>query len=232
MPRSPQTTLAGPTPPFDLGDTGRDLYAGTEPVAYADRELDWPWARFMAALSWILDPVAEMVRDDDAGNEGWTALGSPSRCPEPWLRVLAQWAGIRRWDAMSPEDLRELIGPRAPGMWRGTRAAMIAAARRFMPPDAADNLLYFEERAAITGDEQIDAYQLRVFTYSFVDHDPALVRAALEAAKPAGINLTYEVRTGQAYFMLRRRVENYAEMRQLYPNYDAVRRDQPTVGGA
>lgn len=121
------------TPPFDLGQTGADLYEATAPIAYADRENAWAWASLMYALSGLLDVVAEMVRDDGAGNPGWTALASPARCPEPWLRVLAQWAGIRRWDAMSADDLRELIGPRAPGLWRGTRAAMIDAARRFLP---------------------------------------------------------------------------------------------------
>lgn len=206
-PRPPRAALVGPEPPFDMGDTGRDLYAATEPIAYADPEFDWPWARFCASVAELLDPVSIMVRDDADGNEGWTALASPTRCPEPWLRVLAQWAGVRRWDALSSDDLRQLINGRAPGLWRGTRDALIAAVRRFYPPELApEELLYFEERSVITGDELIDAYMLRVFTYSWVEHDPELVRTNLEAALPAGIKLIYEVRHGQAYFMLRNRL--------------------------
>jgi hypothetical protein len=214
-------------PPFDLGQTGADLYEATAPIAYADRENAWAWATLMYALSELLDVVAEMVRDDAAGNPGWTALASPARCPEPWLRVLAQWAGIRRWDAMSAADLRELIGPRAPGLWRGTRAAMIAAARRFLPPGMADHYLYFEERARITGDEAVDAYHLRVFTYSFIDHDPEQVRAALDAAKPAGLILTYEVRRGQSWAMLRQRGQTWAEVNESYASWHDVHLDEP-----
>ena len=98
-------------PPLDLGDTGRDLYAATPTLARLDPDNDYAWARYLAALSVLLDVIAEMVRDDADGNPGWTALGSPARCPEPFLRVLAQWAGIRRWDALDPDDLRALDRP-------------------------------------------------------------------------------------------------------------------------
>lgn len=207
----PAATLSGPEPPLDLGDTGRDLYAHTEPIAYADPEFDWPWARFMAALAELLDPVSVMVRDDDQGNEGWTHLASPVRCPTPWLRVLAQWAGIRRWDAMTEEDLRALIGPHAPGMWRGTVAAITAAIARFLP-DGSETIV--EER--VGG----DAYLLRIvtlvagagtvalrltpagqiattpsgFNLGGLPFDALAVWGALSLAKPAGLILEYAIR--------------------------------------
>ena len=207
-------------PPFDLDGTGRDLYAATAPLAWADREHDYAWAKYTDALGELLDVIAEMVRDDADGNPGWTALASPARCPEPFLRVLAQWAGIRRWDALSSDDLRDLIGPRAPGLWRGTREAMLAAVRRYLPPDSTD-LLRFDERA------DGDPYKLRVFTYRFVDHDPELVRAALEAAKPAGLTLIYEVRDGQSYDQLNSDCMNYAAMKGTYRDYAEVYSSMP-----
>lgn len=118
--------------PLDLGITGVDLYEATQPAAYADADNDYAWRRFVGALSVLLDNVADVCRSFD-GEERWTQLASPSRCPPEWLPVLAQWAGVRRPDAMTEAELRELIGPTAPGMWRGTRAAMIAAVRRFLP---------------------------------------------------------------------------------------------------
>jgi hypothetical protein len=220
--RPPKAPLAGPEPPLDLGDTGRDLYAATEPIAFGDREHGWAWARFLAALAAILDPISEMVRADAEGNDGWTALASPRRCPEPWLRVLAQWAGFRRWDALSAADLRELLGGgHAPGMWRGTRGAMLDAVRRFLPEGAGD-ALYFEERA------DGDAYKLRVFTYAWAEVDERAVFDALWMAKPAGIfPVEYQVREGQAYFQARARVANYAEGRELWASYEAARTYRP-----
>lgn len=212
-------------PPSNLGmaETGRDLYAATPTMAALDPENDWAWAKYLAALSELLDVIAVMVRDDDDGNEGWTALASPSRCPEPFLRVLAQWAGIRRWDALDPPDLRALIGPRAPGLWRGTREAMIAAVRRFYPPGEFDpSWIYFEERA------DGDPYLLRVFTFDFIDHDEAGVRAALQANKPAGLNLIYEVRVGQTWAMLRDSGRTWGELPAAYRDWDGVLHARPT----
>lgn len=216
-------------PPLDLGDTGRDLYAATPTLARLDPDNEFAWAKYLAALSELLDVIAEMVRDDEQGNPGWTALASPARCPPPFLRVLAQWAGIRRWDALDPPDLRALIGPRAPGLWRGTVAAMVEAVRRFYPPGQFDPAyIYFEERAAVTGDETIDAYWLRVFTYSFVEHDETAVRAALGAAKPAGINLIYEVREGQTWGMVRDSGLSWGEINETYDSWEDVRLARPT----
>jgi hypothetical protein len=212
-------------PPAELGmgETGRDLYAATPTMAALDPENDFSWAKFLAALSELLDVIAVMVRDDADGNEGWTALASPTRCPEPFLRVLAQWAGIRRWDALDPPDLRALIGPRAPGLWRGTREAMIAAVRRFYPPHQFDpSWIYFEERA------DGDPYLLRVFTFDFIEHDEAGVRAALQANKPAGLNLIYEVRHGQTWGMLRDSGLTWGELEGAYGTWAGVLDGQPT----
>lgn len=208
------------------GEVGRDLYAATAPLTYAERQTGRAWFALCDSLSVLLDPVALMVRDDEDGNAGWTALATPHRCPLPWLVVLAQWAGIRRWDAMDEDDLRELIGPRAPGVWRGTRAAMIAAVRRHMPPGTADRYLYFQERA------DGDPYLLRVFTFTFIDHDPEQVRDGLEDAKPALLNLIYEVRRGQTWGMLNQRAEDWQDVRETYRDWAAVLNDEPVRSSA
>jgi hypothetical protein len=208
--------------PLHLGITGTDLYDATRPAAFAEPETGYAWRRFVGALSLLLDPVADVCRGFD-DQERWTQLADPRRCPPQWLRVLAQWAGIRRPDAMTEDELRELIGTGGPGFWRGTREAMIAAVRRFLPPGTADQFLYFEERA----DGQ--AYHLRVFTYTFVDHDEDQVRTALEAAKPAGLILDYQVRRGQNWWMLKQREGTWADVRDDYENWAAVLEDEPIV---
>jgi hypothetical protein len=125
--------------PPELGITGQELYDNTEPAHYAEPQTDYAWARFLSALALLLDPIATVTRPE-TGEDNWIVLASPSRCPVEWLPVLAQWAGVRRPDAMSEEALRELIGPHAPGMWRGTTQAMLEAVRRFYPPPSDPDL--------------------------------------------------------------------------------------------
>lgn len=204
--------------------TGDDLYEGTYPAAFADEDNDNAWLAFCAALSELLDPIAEITRPDD-DSDAWVVLASPARCPTDWLPVLAQWAGIRRPDVMSEADLRTLIAEGGPGFHRGTRAAMIAAIRRYLPPGTPDAMITFDERA------DGNPYLLRVFTYTFVEHDPELVRQALLAAKPAGLLLDYQVRVGQTYSMLRERLDwgTYADMQAQFDTYYDVLHEEPIL---
>ena len=88
-------------------------------------------------------------------------------------------------------------------MWRGTRAGLLAAARRFLPEGAG---LYYEEFA------DGDPYHFRVFTFNTEPEVEAQIREALDHAKPAGLfPFTYEVRVGQTYHMLNARKPDYAE---------------------
>ena len=56
-----------------------------------------------------------------------------ARCPDSFLYTLAVWAGVTYPRRMSKDDLRALIGPHAPGVWRGTKAAILAAIERYLP---------------------------------------------------------------------------------------------------
>jgi len=208
-----------PGPP-EMGATGQEMYDNTEPAQYAEAETDYSWARFLSALSELLDPIADVTRPSD-GDERWLVLASPQRCPPQWLPVPAQWAGVRRPDAMSEADLRELIGPTAPGMWRGTRQAMWAAVRRFYPPGTPDAYIYFEERA------DGDPYLLRIFTYDFIEHDEEAVASALLHAKPAGLNLIYEVRVGQTWGMLKERKATWGDVKADYASWYECMHDTP-----
>jgi hypothetical protein len=214
--------------PDALGNTGQEMYDNTSAAAWADAQHGNAWRRFLAALSYLLDPIADVTRPPD-GSERWTTLASPTRVPDAWLPVLAQWAGVRRPESMTNDELRALIGPTSPGMWRGTRAGMVAAVRRFFPEGfEADRFLYFEERAVVSGDPNLDAYALRVFTYGFVGADEEAIRQALAHAKPAGLfPVIYEVRVGQMWAMLNARKESWAQVRDDYANWWEVLHDEP-----
>jgi hypothetical protein len=192
---------------------GSDLYDAVEPLTFADAELGWPLATFLDALGLMLDVEARLVRTDEQGNIGWSAFADPERCPDDYLFTLAQWAGVRYPRRMSTSDLRALIGPTAPGVWRGTRAAIIAAVQRYLTPGGS---MYFDERA------DGDPYKLRIYTYGYDTLDEQAIATELQNQVPAGLILDYEVRDGQNYEMLRAH-GTYAQVRALFTNYQAVR---------
>lgn len=212
-------------PPAEILDSwcGRWLYVRTAAIAYADAENDWVWAHLCAVIGALFDPIAEMVLEDAEGNPGWTALASPRRCPSRFFIVTSQWAGLRRWDAMTEEEAREVIIRGAPGVWAATQRGVTAAVRRFLPADMADRYLFINPRV---GD---NPYRWDVYTYTFVDHDEAEVRRALLDAVPAGRNLTYEVRRGQMWAMLRDRDGGltWGDVKANYESWRAVAADHP-----
>ncbi len=81
----------------------------------------------------------------------------------------------------------------------------------------AEEHLYFEERA------DGDPYQLRVFTYTYIEHDPVRVLRALEASKPAGLRLIYEVRRGQNWGMVHANHADWAQVKNSYDDWLSLR---------
>jgi hypothetical protein len=207
------------TAPIDTV-VGQDLYDAVEPLTFADESLGWPLANFLSSLGLMLDEEARLVRADDDGNDGWSAFADPQRCPVNYLYTLAQWAGVRYPRRMSVDDLRALIGPHAPGVWRGTKAAILAAVRRYLAPGGT---LYFEERA------DGDAYKLRIFTYTTSTLDEAAIETELMGAIPAGLILDYQLRSGQSYADLVASGLTYLQVRTKYATYHTMSTDVPKV---
>lgn len=203
-----------------MGQVGQDLYDDLEPLAYDDQAQGWALANFCAAIGVSLEEIAGLVRTDEDGHDGWSAFADPIRCPTDFLYTLAQWAGVRYPYRMPEADLRQLIGPHAPGVWRGTKGSIEAAVRRYIGPTGS---LYFEERA------DGDAYRLRIFTYTFDTPAEAAdtIRNELLGAIPAGLILDYEIRDGQTYGMAQAKHETYADLAAAYANYGDVRDDAP-----
>jgi hypothetical protein len=201
-----------------MTQVGADLYAAVEPLTSQDESLGYPLALYLSANGLMLEEIAGLVRDDAEGNEGWTAFASPARCPDSFLYTLAVWAGVTYPRRMAASDLRAVIGPHAPGVWRGTRDAIEAAIRRYVTPGAP---IYFEERA------DGNAYAIRIFTYSDSTLDEAAIQQELRNSIPAGLVCTYEVRVGQTYGMLRERVTTYQDMKDAYPTYADVKAEAP-----
>lgn len=194
-----------------LTQVGTDLYAAVDALAYDDESLGWPLALYLSANGLLLEDIAGLVRAGPDGEDGWTAFADPARCPDGFLYTLAVWAGVRFPRRMGFSDLRALIGPHAPSIWRGTKGAILSAVRRYLEPDAA---IYFEERA------DGNAYHLRVFTYDSETLDEAAIRNELLGAVPAGLIVTYEVRPGLDYAQVAATYATYAVVNATYATYD------------
>jgi hypothetical protein len=192
---------------------GADLYESLAPLTYDDEQLGWPLATYLDALGLILDEIAGLVRTDEDGNDGWSAFADPARCPDDFLVTLAQWAGVRYPRRMSGDDLRALIGPHAPGLWRGTKQALLDTVQRYLTPGGS---MYFEERA------DGNPYVLRIHTYAYDTLDAVALENELLTHVPAGLILEYAMQEGMSYAELRHQAATYAAMRATFENYRAV----------
>ena len=207
MTRAPITTLVG-----------ADLYAALGPLTEDDESVGWALATYLDANGLMLEDVAALVRADAEGHEGWTAFADPSRCPDSFLYTLAVWAGVTYPRRMSKDDLRKLIGPHAPGVWRGTKGAILAGIQRYL---AAGADIYFEERA------DGDPYKLRIFTYTWSTLDETAIRNELLHDIPAGLVVDYQLRSGQSYAQALEATGTYADMKATYATYADMRTAHP-----
>ena len=207
------------SPQPDMTQVGADLYAAVDPLTFADESLGWPLALYLSANGIMLEEVAALVRSGPEGEDGWSAFADPARCPESFLYTLAVWAGVRYPRRMVASDLRAIIGPHAPSVWRGTKAAILAAVNRYLMEGAT---VYFEERA------DGNAYHIRIFTYEAETLDEDALRTELLGAIPAGLILEYELRVGQTYDQLEASVATYDDMLTTFDSYDDVTHTMPS----
>lgn len=203
----------------ELTQVGQDLYDSVAPLTYADESLGYPLALYLSANGLLLENVAEVVRAGPDGEDGWTAFADPVRCPVEFLYTLGVWAGVRYPRRMGTDDLRKLIGPHAPSVWRGTKGAIQEAVRRYLTEGAT---IYFEERA------DGNAYHLRIFTYDTETLDEQAIRMELYGAVPAGLVVTYEVRLGMDYEQVTAAYASYDEVNAAFASYDELLHSGPT----
>lgn len=153
--------------------------AFTDPDAQEGTRHQWHLLRYVDVVGDQLGDVDDLVRDSDAG-PGWSALLDIDRVPLVHLAFLAQFVGVRN-PAGTEAAQRAWVKAR-PGWSRGRVLTIVAAAQ-----------------ATLTGTKRVDvyerdgsAYRLRVRTYNAQTPDPAATEAAVLAAVPGGIVLTYE----------------------------------------
>jgi tail protein P2 I len=175
--------MTRPTVP-DLTEQLYEELAVTQP---ADESLGWPFLILLAGIAAAMGELPELMRDTDDG-PGWSAVLDPTRAPGWSLPWLAQFAGVRLTPGIAEADQRaEITAP--PAFQRGTPAAMVATAARYLTGTKA---VVFRERDG-------SPYRVSVSTRTAETPDPAVVEAAVRKQKPAGLILTYTVADGPTW---------------------------------
>jgi P2-related tail formation protein len=157
---------------------------------------------FLQCLGAMFDPVYSIVMDQNTGGNwdtdpyfdgitpGWSILFSVNNCPTAFLPYLAQFVGVSLPFGVSDATARSLIQAEA-GQQRGTLASITAAAQRNLVPGA---FLEIYER---TGPSGPNAYEMMLYALTVgLLTDSADLIAAVEAVKPAGIQITYVITAG------------------------------------
>jgi hypothetical protein len=112
----------------ELTHVGQRLYDAIRPWAEPyDEANDYTAAQFCA-----VDPLAEVIRDQDDGTPGWAIIWDPDLCPVLFLPFLGRLVGIDfRGTGYTEAQMRTAIRER-PGFKRGTPDAIKSAARRHL----------------------------------------------------------------------------------------------------
>lgn len=168
--------------------TARELYGSLGPWKRADgEETDWALLHLSEAVTRPLDAVEELIRDTDEG-PGWHTIVDANKAPADFLPWLARFVGVLLQPALN-EDARRVAIQDASGFKRGRPSAIAGAARTYLIPGGVVRVLERDE----------SAYHLRVQIYAAqvpAGVDPAIIEAAVRAAVPGGLRVSFEVLTG------------------------------------
>jgi hypothetical protein len=220
--------LTLPDPPAELApDTfaGR-LYDMLAPLAQQDPTAGWSLLILCNAIGVDYQLVEDWVRDSPDG-PGWSLLLDVDRCPPEALPWLGQFVGVRVLPRSSADDQRARIRS-TDGFHRGTRAALIGAARSTLT--GSQRIIFRERDGAEMGYPNAPeyAYCLKVYTYASETPDPTATLNALLAQKPGGILLDYDAVQMQDYQNVKDTNATYAVVKSTFKDYAALAMNQPS----
>jgi hypothetical protein len=231
------------TAPPAVTAAGQLLYDELGPITAGDEQLGYPLLRFCDAIAGrLLQAVDDLCRDTDDG-PGWSQLLDPDRVPTEGITWLAQFVGTQI-DPAATEDAQRAQILAESGFARGTPAAIIAAAQRYLT--GAQTIQLVERDANDPYLLTVVVYGSQVVGQSYGDlsHEYATyalldgafptyadfasgadeLAVALEAAKPAGLVLNLVVGVGQTYAQLSAETwgSTYSATTSHYGTYSAM----------
>jgi Phage tail protein (Tail_P2_I) len=167
--------------------------------------------RFVNAIAQAPQWTEDLVRDSEAG-PGWSSVLDLERAPTEALAWLAQFIGVGIEPNLDSESQRLRIKETA-GFSRGTRAAIEGAARQFLTGS----------RTAVVLERDTSPYHLKVVTFEAETAFPDRTAAALQAQKPAGLVLQYELSSGATCGALKATGMTCAQLGDTYPTCKAMK---------
>ena len=159
----------------------------------------------------MFEQVAQLVEPGPIAEPGWSLLLDVERAPADALPWLGQFVGVTVDPSLDEAAQRQQIRDEQ-GMTRGTPAAMVAAAQRYLT--GTKSVILIERDASVCPTHP--AYGLKVLTRTSETADTSVVLAALIAAKPAGIILDYATVDGQTWQDV---IDNYATWGDVISTY-------------
>jgi hypothetical protein len=189
----------------DLQPVAQELYDLMEPLQFAEDQYDYAMAKLIQALT---------LGDEEPYyfSEDISALTDINRTPTKALPWLGQFFGIPPKPDLPDPEQRDRI--RTTDGWnRGRVSAIIGAAQQYLTGAKQVSL---HERSP-------DPYSYSVVTYTDQTPDPAAVQAALLEAKPAGLNMTHSVVSGQTFYDLRQAQPTFLAARTAYATFKDMR---------
>lgn len=165
--------------------TAERLYEALGPMQDQDDVNGWVLLHFCDALTRDAADVEALVAETDT-QAGWGPLLDPTTCPVKALPFLAMFSGAVVTPQLSETQIRALIKS-SPAQARGTPAAIVGAAQLWL---TGTKFVGLTERAGG------DAYAVTVTVYESEVIDVTQITAAVKAAMPAGLNLTFTVSPG------------------------------------
>jgi hypothetical protein len=164
-----------------------------EPMFYADLQNNNSLNIYLSGLSDpLFQDVEDWASDTDDGKPGYSILIDITRTPDEALPWLAQFVGAKLTVGLSPDQQRQqIIGL---GNWkRGTVAALQAAPLQYLTGT----------QTVVVHERDTSPYHFLVYTLASETPNSAAVLAALLANKPAGLQMTYTVYSGQHAWTVR-----------------------------
>lgn len=202
------------------------LYAMLAPLAADDAYNAWALLTYVNALGVMFQLVEDWVRDSESA-PGWSLLLDVERCPPEALPWLAQFNGVRIPARVSDPDAQRHWILSTDGFKRGTRDALIGAAKGTLVGN--QQLIFRERDGAAHGyaGSPDYAYVLSVYSYVAETPNPTATLNALLAQKPGAIKLYYAAVTRQDYQNVHDTYATYAAVKAAFRDYGALALNLP-----
>lgn len=191
--------------------TAEELFEALVPWNQVDEVNDWHLLKFCEAITADLHAINTIVRDTEE-RSGWSLVMDADNTPIEYLPWLAQFAGVRVNAELSEADQRRQV-KEVEGFKRGTVASLIAAAQPYLTGT----------KSVIVNERDTSAYHFTVRTFTAETPDGSKVLAALQAQKPAGLVMDYEIADGLTWDEIAASGKTYNELTADFPTSDALK---------